>query len=296
MSWKNLLKQKTVLVADGAWGTEFAKQGLAAGDVPELWNLEHPDRVLCVARSYVEAGSDIILTNTFGANRFKLAKSGLTDRLDELNRQGVALSRQAAGSRALVFASIGSTGEFIEPLGDKTEAEVAACFAEQVKACAAAGADGIVVETMTDLHEALAALKGARQACDLPVAVCLTYDRGPAGFATIMGVKPEAAAKELEQHGADIIGSNCGAGIDNMIEVAKLLHAATRRPLWIKPNAGLPQLVNGATVFCETPEQTASKVGQLVAAGASIIGGCCGTTPEHIRHMVRAIEKTRTNK
>jgi 5-methyltetrahydrofolate--homocysteine methyltransferase len=296
MDWNNLLKQKSILVADGAWGTEFAKQGLKAGDVPELWNIEHPDRVLAVAKSYVEAGSDIILTNTFGANRLKLAKSGLSDRLIELNRAGVALSRQAAGSRCLVFASIGSTGEFIEPLGDKTAEEITACFAAQVKECAAAGADGIVVETMTDLTEALAALAGARRVCNLPVAVCLTYDRGQAGFATIMGVKPEAAAKELDQHGADIIGSNCGAGIDNMIEVTKLLRSATNRPLWIKANAGLPQLVNGATVFCETPEQTASKVGQLIEAGANIIGGCCGTTPEHIRHMVQAIEKTRTSK
>jgi 5-methyltetrahydrofolate--homocysteine methyltransferase len=293
MNWKKLLAEKKILVADGAWGTELQKLGLTAGEVPEVWNVTHPDRVLAIARSYVDAGADIILTNTFGANRLKLAKRGADGQLAELNRRGVELSRQAAGSRALVFASIGSTGEFIEPLGDKTEGEIVACFTEQVKECAAAGADGIVVETMTDLTEALAVLQAARSVCSLPVAVCLTYDRGQAGFATIMGITPAAAARELARHGADIIGSNCGAGIDNMIEVTKLLRSVTGLPLWIKPNAGLPQLVNGATVFCETPEQTAAKVPQLAAAGANIIGGCCGTTPEHIRHIVRAVEVNR---
>jgi len=293
MDWKALLKERAVLISDGAWGTELAKQGLEAGDAPELWNAEQPDAVEAVARGYVEAGSDIILTNTFGGSRFKLEKSGLADRTAELNRLGVAISKRAAGDRALVFASIGPTGEFMAPLGLKPEHEFIACFTEQIGACVEAGADGVVIETMTDLGEATAALKAARHAGPQPVVVSMTFDRGPAGFATMMGVKPEHAAAELDAAGADIVGANCGSGIENMVEIAKLMRSATARPLWIKPNAGVPQLVGGKTVFGETPEQMAAKVRPLLEAGANIIGGCCGTTPDHIRRIRAAANEAR---
>jgi len=290
MAWKARLKAKAVLLSDGAWGTELVRHGLEAGDTPELWNAERPDAVEAVARGYVDAGSDIILTNTFGGSRWKLDKSGLADRTAELNRLGTALSRRAAGGRALVFASVGPTGEFMAPLGLKPEDDFVACFAEQILACVQAGTDGLVVETMTDLGEAKAALDAARQVCDLPVVVSMTFDKGPAGFATMMGVTPEQAAAELDAAGADIVGANCGSGIDNMIDVARLLRSATNKPLWIKSNAGMPELVDGATVFRESPEEMASKVGTLVKAGANIIGGCCGTTPDHIRQIAAAAQ------
>ena len=288
MNWKARLKDRALLVSDGAWGTELARRGLEAGDTPELWNAEHPDAVEAVARGYVGAGSDIILTNTFGGSRWKLDKAGLAERTAQLNRLGVGLSKHAAGHQALVFASIGPTGEFMAPLGLKTEDEFVECFAEQIAACAEAGADGIVAETMADLGEAKAALEAARQVCRLPVVVSMTFDKGPAGFATMMGVKPARAAAALDAAGADIVGANCGSGIDHMIEVARLMRGATNKPLWIKSNAGMPELVDGNTVFRETPEEMAAKVQALVHAGANIIGGCCGTTPEHIRQIAEA--------
>jgi len=166
--WEDRLNEKKLLVADGAWGTELAKLGLPVGEAPEAWNSRHPDKVRSIASAYVEAGADIVLTNTFGGSRLKLARSGLAERTDELNRLGAALSREAAGGQALVFASVGPTGEFMEPVGTRTEPEMVACFAEQVKALCAGGADGIVIETMSDLNEARAALKAVRESCELP--------------------------------------------------------------------------------------------------------------------------------
>ena len=288
MDWKSLLKDRAVLISDGAWGTEMAKLGLGPGEAPELWNAEKPEAVEAVARGYVEAGSDIILANTFGGSRWKLERSGLAERTAELNRLGVAISKRAAGDDALVFASVGTTGEFMVPLGIRSEDEFVACFAEQIAVIAEAGADGLVLETFVDLAEAKAALAAARQACDLPVVASMTFERGLAGFATIMGVRPEQAAADLSEAGADIVGSNCGSGIDNMIEVARLMRPATDKPLWIKSNAGMPELIDGATVFRETPEEMAGKVTALLEAGASIVGGCCGTTPEHIRQIAAA--------
>ena len=293
MDWKALLKDKAVLIADGALGTELAKRGLEPGQPPELWNAERPDAVEAIARGYVDAGSDIVLTNTFGGSRFKLARPGLEERTGELNRVGAELARRAAGGRALVFASIGPTGEFMAPLGLKPKDDFIACFAEQIAACVEGGVDGIILETMTDLGETLAALEAARQVCSLPVVASMTFARGPAGFATVMGVRPEDGARELDAAGADVVGANCGSGIDHMVEVARLLRSGTARPLWIKPNAGVPELIGGKTVFRETPEEMASRVGELIEAGANIIGGCCGTTPEHIRAIIAAVDEHR---
>ena len=293
MDWKARLKQKAVLVADGAWGTEFQKRGLPAGDPPELWNASKPDRVLDLARAYVEAGADIILTNTFGGNRLKLEKAGLADRLEELNGLGTAISKRAAADRALVFASIGPTGEFLEPLGTRTRDEIIACFAEQIAACVAGGADGILVESVSDLGETTAAIEAARQACALPVVASMTFDPGEKGFATMMGVRPAQAARALDEAGADLVGANCGSGIEHVMLIAREMRPATHRPLWIKPNAGVPELVKGETVFRDTPEQMAARVPALVEAGANVIGGCCGTTPEHIRRIAAAVDEAR---
>jgi len=265
---------------------------LQPGEVPESWVLHQPDAVRGVAQSYVEAGAEIILTNTFGGSRLKLAKCDLGDRVEEINRTAVELSKDAAGDDALVFASVGPTGEFMQPLGLISEEEMVDVFAQQVGAMVAGGTDGILVETMTDLGEAKAALQAAKAAFDGPDVVSMTFDKGPKGYATMMGITPERAAQELQQAGADIVGSNCGHGIENMVEVIALMRGATDLPLWAKPNAGMPKLTNGQTVFTQTPEETAAHFADLVEAGARIIGGCCGTTPDHIRRMKIALEET----
>ncbi len=239
MNWKELLKQKAALVSDGAWGTELAKRGLQPGTVPESWNADRPDAVQAVAAGYVEAGSDIILTNSFGGCRLKLEKVGLADRLPELNRLAAEISKRAAGARALVFASIGPTGELMAPLGLKTEQEFVDCFTEQIRACIDGGADGIAIETMTDLGETKAALRAARQVGSFPVVASMTFDHGPGGFATMMGVKPGQAAAELDAAGADIIGSNCGSGVENMIEIARLMRSATKKPPGLSVKRGV---------------------------------------------------------
>lgn len=291
MNWQTLLKSQGYLVADGAMGTQLIRRGLPPGTPPEAWNLENPDTVADVARAYVEAGARIVLTNTLGATRWKLERPGLADRTAEVNRAATEAARSGAGDRAAVFVSVGPTGEFMAPLGTRSEEAFIDAFAEQIAACADAGADGICIETMTALEEALAALKAARRACDLPVVASMTFDPGPKGFATMMGVTPEQAARALEEAGADVIGSNCGNGIAGHVEVARLLRPATRRPVWIKSNAGRPELIDGQTVFRETPDEMASQVPALLAAGADIIGGCCGTTPQHIRAMAAAARR-----
>jgi len=288
-----LLREKRVLVSDGAWGTELAARGMGPGEVPELWNAAHPAEVRAVAESYLAAGSDIVLTNTFGGTSVKLARSGLAGRVGELNLAGAELSAQAAAGRALVFASVGPCGELLDPYGELAPDKARCAFAEQVRWLAEGGADGIVIETMADLGESKIALAAAKESCRLPVVVSMTFEKGPGGLATMMGVRPEQAARKLTDAGADLIGANCGAGIEQMVEVTRELRAATRLPLWIKPNAGKPELADGRTVYRETPAEFAARTAELVAAGAAVVGGCCGTTPEHIRLMAGEVARLR---
>ena len=283
---KQRLAQKKLLVADGAWGTELSRRGLAAGEVPESWNLTHPDVLRAMAADYVAAGADVVLTNSFGGSSVKLAKAGLADKAPELNRLAAQLSKEAADDEALVFASIGPTGEFLAPLGTLSEDDALAAFAEQVKAFVEGRADGVVIESMSDLAEAKVALRAVRENSEFEVVVSMTFEKGARGYATIFGVTPEQAVRELEAAGADVVGANCGAGMDNIIEVAKLMRPATTLPLWFKPNAGLPELVDGETVFRETPDDFAARLPALLDAGAQIVGGCCGSTPDHIRLLV----------
>jgi 5-methyltetrahydrofolate--homocysteine methyltransferase len=290
------LALKKILVADGATGTELARRGLPPGTAPEKWNLERPDEVRAVAAAYVAAGADIILTNTFGGTRFKLEKSGLEGDLFEINRAGAELAKQAAAGKALVFASIGPSGEFMEPLGPVEEEEMIAAFAEQVAALEKGGVDGFVIESFSDIAEAQAALFAVRENTELPAVVSLTFEKGKKGYATMMGVKPGEAADALEAADADAVGANCGAGMEQIIEVAKLIRSGTSLPLWFKPNAGLPKLVDGKTVFQETPEEFTSRLGELIAAGAAVIGGCCGTTPDHIRLLAQKVREAAGSK
>jgi 5-methyltetrahydrofolate--homocysteine methyltransferase len=290
MTLPELLKSRHILLADGAWGTQLAASGLAPGDCPELLNAENPDAVRAVAASYADAGSDLVLTNTFGGSPFTLARHGLADRTEELNELGVLRSREGAGDSVLVVASIGPTGEFLAPLGTTSPEELTEGFARQVRAIVRGGADAVVLETMSDLGEVGCALNAVHAESDLPVIVSMTYNKGQAVFATMMGVTPDQAAAHGTDTGADIIGSNCGSGIDTMISVAETLNAATDLPLWIKPNAGLPELSGGKTVYRESPEDMAGRVPELVGNGARIVGGCCGTTPEHIRAFRRVLD------
>jgi 5-methyltetrahydrofolate--homocysteine methyltransferase len=278
------------VLTDGAWGTQLQARGLAPGEVPDLWNLAHPDRVAAVARAYVEAGSQIILTNTFGANRLRLADSGNAERVREINEAGARISRTAADKRALVFASIGPSGKMLMN-GDVTEDELRAAFTEQAQALAQGGADGLVVETMQDLAEARIATAAAK-ATGLPVVACMVFDSGKDKDRTMMGNTPEQAATGLLEAGADVVGANCGQGIAGFVNIcARLKAAANGHPVWIKANAGLPQMRDGKSVYTTTPAEFVGHAPAVLAAGASFIGGCCGTSPEFIRALHQLLRK-----
>jgi methionine synthase I (cobalamin-dependent) len=273
------------VVTDGAWGTQLQARGLPVGSCPDLWNLEHPERVEEVARSYVEAGSQVILTNTFGANRFMLQRHGAADRVVAINRAGTEISRRAAGSKAAVFASIGPSGVVLM-MGQVPPEAIEEAFTEQAAALADAGADALVIETMSDPAEAKLAVAAAH-GTGLPVVACMVFDSGKNRDRTMMGTTPEQAAEVLLDAGADLIGSNCGQGIAGFLPICRRLAAASSRPVWIKANAGLPELRDGQTVYAQTPAEFAEFVPALVEAGAGFVGGCCGTTPAFIEAVAR---------
>lgn len=278
------------VLTDGAWGTQLQARGLVPGDVPDLWNISHPGDVAAVAAAYVDAGSDIILTNTFGANRVRLAESDCAGQIKEINRDGVALSRAAAGERALVFASIGPSGKMLAG-GDISEEVLRATYEEQVECLT--GADGLVVETMQDLDEAMIATRAAK-ASGLPVVASMVFDSGKERDRTMMGTTPEQAAAGLLEAGADVVGANCGQGISGFVAICRRLKAAAGgRPVWIKANAGLPKLRDGKPIYDTTPEEFGSFVPQLLEAGAGFIGGCCGTSPDFIREIHRLLRRMR---
>ncbi len=279
-----------VLVADGAWGTMLHAKGMGPADCPEEWNVSHPDAVRAVAGDYAGAGADLVLTNSFGGSRPKLEKMGLADRVVEFNAAAAANSLAGAAG-AIVGASIGPTGEFMEPLGTITATDMETIFAEQIGALVGAGVRVVCVETMSALEEACCAVRAAKAiAADIDVSASMTFEHSPTGYHTMMGVTPEQAAIALREAGADVIGSNCGNGIDAMIPIAAQMRAVTDAPLLFNANAGMPEIVDGQTVFRMGPEAMAARVAQLVEAGASIVGGCCGTTPAHIAAIRAAVD------
>lgn len=284
------LKSPGVLVADGAMGTMLLQRGLESGQCPERMNLEKPEVLTEIARRYLEAGADIVQTNTFGGSPLKLAQYGLDVRTEEINVAAVRAVRVAIGDRAYLSASCGPSGQLLKPYGDVEPEAMAESFGRQIRALAAQGVDMICVETMTDLNEAVLAIKAAKEiAPDIPVAATMTFDPTPRGFFTMMGVSVEQAIKGLVEAGADIVGSNCGNGIENMVRIASEFSAQTDIPLLIQSNAGLPELKDGVAVYSESPEFMAEQCLKLIDCGVKIIGGCCGTTPEHIaaiRHRV----------
>ncbi len=269
------------VITDGGWGSQFLELGLGPGELGDAWNLTHPDRVEAIPRAYAAAGSQVILTNTFSANRISLTGHGLEGRIREINEAGVAISRRAAGGQARVFGSIGPTGKLLVT-GDVTPEQLTEAYREQVGFLAGAGAEAIVIETMADLTETRLAIQAARET-GLPVVACLAYASGKNRDRTMMGVTPEQAAEALTAAGADVIGANCGQGMSGYVEICRRLRAVTDRPLWIKPNAGLPELVDGRTVYRTTPEEFAAQIPALLDAGANFVGGGCGTTPDFIR-------------
>jgi len=284
-----------ILVGDGAMGTMLFERGLRPGECPERWNLERPEVLKEIARLYLDAGANIISTNTFGGSPLKLQPYDFDARTEAINAAAVRAVRKVVADRAYVSASCGPCGLLIQPLGDVSTDEVYESFLRQLRAVAAEGVDLICIETMTDLTEAKLAVKAAREAApDSPIAATMTFDDTPNGFFTVMGVSVAQAAQELVEAGADIIGSNCGNGIENMIRIAAEFKRHTSLPLLIQSNAGLPLLSGDVVTYPETPEFMADKSRELVKLGVNIIGGCCGTTPEHIRAFKKVVGERRT--
>jgi len=278
-----------VTVSDGAWGTQLQAAGLPGGACPDGWNVTNPTAVEAVAQAYVEAGSQVILTNTFRSNRFALAHWDQADQAAALAEAGAAISRRAAGGRAKVFGSIGPTGKLVM-MGEVPEEDLLSAFSEQAAALARGGADAILLETFTELAEAMLAARAARESTELPVVVSMTFDSGPDKTNTVMGVSPADLATAAAEAGAAAVGANCGTGPENYVAVAALLRAATDMPVWIKPNAGLPVVRGGETVYPMGAAEFAGFAPKLAEAGASFIGGCCGTTPAHVRALRTAVD------
>ncbi|MFN7988567.1 MAG: homocysteine S-methyltransferase family protein [Thermoanaerobaculia bacterium] len=283
------IRRGPVVLGDGAWGTMLMARGLPTGEAPERICLERPELLAGIASLYLEAGAEVVTTNTFGANPARLSLHGLEERLEEICRAAVVAVRSAAGERAWVSGSIGPTGKLLAPLGDLDPASAREGFERQAAALAAAGADLLCVETMTDLAEAELAVRAAREAApSLPVVATMSFEATKRGFFTVMGASPAKAAVRLAAAGADVVGANCGDGAA-MVGIARELRASGPLPVAVRPNAGLPTVANGALTWPETPEAMAARVPELLAAGVALLGGCCGTTPEHVRALRAAL-------
>ena len=290
MNIRDELKTGKILLSDGAMGTLLQSIGLQPGECPELWNITHRKDLTEIAEAYLNAGSDIITTNSFGGSRFKLSQYGLGDRVSELNQIAASICSDVAGKLKHVAGSVGPTGKMLI-MGDVTEEELYDGFREQVIALEKGGADIIIVETMSALDEASLAVKAARENTKCTIIITMAFTKDLKGeYFTMMGVSPAEMVSSMKEAGAHIVGSNCGNGIEDMKGIVKAIRAIDKSiPVIIQANAGTPQFVEGKTVFRESPEMMASFVPELIKAGANIIGGCCGTTPEHIREMARVL-------
>jgi 5-methyltetrahydrofolate--homocysteine methyltransferase len=272
-----------VTIADGAWATELDKLASSPNGCREQLNLNKPEFVRQLGAAYVDAGAKIILTNTFSANRLALARFGVEDQVLSINRAGAQIARRAAAGRAHVFGSMGPSGKILL-VEEVDEQSLTDAFEDQARALIEAGVDGLVIETMTELAEAVIAVRAAK-ATGLPVVACMTFDSGQHRNSTSMGTTPEDAAKALVEAGADIVGCNCGIGIEGCIPVVAAMRAVTDKPIWAKPSAGLPEIDGGKLIYKTTPQEFAAKAKELASAGAAIIGGCCGTTPDFTRAL-----------
>jgi 5-methyltetrahydrofolate--homocysteine methyltransferase len=280
------LRRGEVLLADGATGTMLQRQGLEPGQSPEAWLFEHPDRIRGLHESYLDAGSDVILTCTFGGTRYRLEGSGLADRVVDVNRRAAELARDVAGE-AFVAGDMGPTGQLLAPLGPLSPEDVAAAYADQAQGLVEGGVDFLLIETMSDLGEAKAAVQGARRVTDLPIFATFSFDTHGR---TMMGIRPAQVAQEMAPLVVGL-GANCGKDPAEYVEFMRAMRGAAERALlWAKPNAGLPHVVDDDVVYDATPEYMAQVARDLRDAGAQVIGGCCGTTPQHIAAMAQALK------
>ena len=280
------IMSNNILISDGAWGTFLQAEGLQSGECPEEWNVSHPDVVENIAKSYIDAGSDMVETNTFGGSRHKLNMFDLGDRTYELNKAGAELSRKAAGEDKFVIGSIGPSGAILM-MGDVTEDELYEGFLDQAKGLADGGIDAFCIETFSALDEAELAIKAAKTT-GLPIICTFTFENG----FSMMGVTPEAYAEKMLELGVDVLGTNCGNGLEGMVDYVKAIRSiAPNKPILIHANAGLPVVKGSDTVYPESPDHMASLVPDIIRSGACIVGGCCGTTPEHIRKISQEIKK-----
>lgn len=289
----DLLKTRQILISDGATGTNLIQRGLPRGKTAEDWVLEKPDEILKLNHDFIKAGSDIILTSTFGASKIRLEQSGLADRFEAINSQAAALAKEAVrNSGVLVAGSLGPLGHILKPLGHLEEDEAEQYYEDQSRVLSDSGVDLLLVETQFDLCEASAAVKGALSASDLPVICSFSFDRGTR---TMMGVSPKQFADEMNTSGISVIGINCGKSLDDNHLALKELADATELPIWFKPNAGLPKLdENGQPFYDISPEKMADYVGGWIDAGAMIVGGCCGTSPDHLKAIAGEVDRYRS--
>jgi 5-methyltetrahydrofolate--homocysteine methyltransferase len=286
-SFSDLLAERPVLLADGATGTNYQDMGIEPGVAPEEWVFDAPDKVRDLHRRFAEAGADLVLTCTFGATTPRLADGPLAGRTIELNIRAAELAREAAGDDRLIAGSMGPTGQLVEPYGLLTRDVCRAAYAEQAKALADGGVDLLVLETFFALEEALWAIEGTQSATDLPLVASFSFDQG---MHTMMGLSPTEVVAAVEPLGVAALGANCGRSLhDTDGIVAEFLAASPGLPLWVKPNAGVPRIVGDAVVYDADPEMLAEHVRAYVDQGARIVGGCCGSTPEHIAAIARIL-------
>jgi 5-methyltetrahydrofolate--homocysteine methyltransferase len=284
-----------ILLCDGAMGTELQKRGMPTGVCPEEYNVTHPEIVQGIYRDYYDAGSDLVETNTFGANRARLAMHGFAHRTAEFCAASARLAREVCPAGKFVAGSMGPTGEVIEPLGPRTVLEAGDIFAEQAMALAEGGVDVIFVETMMAPEEAEIAIRAAKEKTGLPVVATMTFEMGKAGLRTMWGVDVASAVQRLTDAGADVIGANCGRGFDEMLAIIHEMRPLTKKPIIAQSNAGIPEWVDEVLVYKETPQLIQPQVEKLLRAGVNILGGCCGTGPEHIRMMRKLIDAFQKN-
>lgn len=296
---RNILQQLNsgiIFLSDGAMGTELQKRGTGTGSCPEELNFTQPELIQAIHKDYYDAGSDLVETNSFGANRIRLSLHQMEDRVEDFARRSAELAREVCPKGKYVAGSIGPTGEVLEPMGTLTLSDAYDAFAQQAKALASGGVDIIFVETMMAIEEAEAAVKAVKDKTGLPVAASMTFELGASGIRTMWGVDTKTAVERLSAAGADILGSNCGRGFDEMIEVIKEMRSLTQKPILAQANAGIPDWVDGVSVYKETPEVILPKAETLLKLGVNIIGGCCGTGPEHIRAIHKLVQEFNTSK